>query len=150
MTHVSSNTTLFFKFFVPVFWTVFFIAFFIGLLITDIDYVVNVPMFLARVFVAGFVIIGVLIFYLFIFPLKRVEMNPEYFVVTDYFKNYKYSYDSINSIEERDWYFFRSYTIILKESGSFGKKINFIGSRKRFPKFREANPEQFAGIYRGL
>ena len=77
-------------------------------------------------------------------------MNPEYFIATNYFKNYRYSYDSIESIEERDWYFFRTYTIILKESGSFGKKINFVGSRKRFRKFREANSEHFVGIYRGV
>jgi len=150
MTHVSSNATLFFKFFIPIFWTVFFTAFFIGLLISEVEYIGNVPMFLARVFSLGFVAIGVLFFYLFVLPLKRVEMNPEYFIVTNYFKNYKYSYDSIESIEERDWYFFRTYTIILKEVGSFGRKINFVGSRKRFPKFREENPEQFSGIYRGI
>ena len=150
MTHASSNATLFFKFFIPVFWTVFFIAFFIGLLISDVEYIGNVPMFLARVFSIGFVAVGALFFYLFVLPLKRVEMNPEYFIVTNYFKNYKYSYDSIDSIEERDWYFFRTYTIILKESGSFGKKINFVGSRKRFPKFRMENPQLFSGIYRGV
>jgi hypothetical protein len=107
-------------------------------------------MFLVRVFVAGFVLVGIFVFYLFIFPIKRIEMSPEYFVATDYFKNYRYSYESIQSIEERDWYFFRTYTIILKESGSFGKKINFIGSQKRFSKFRKENMEKFAGIYRGV
>jgi len=150
MTHVSSNATLFFKFFIPVFWMVFFTAFFIGLLISDVEYIGNVPMFLARVFSIGFVAVGALFFYLFVLPIKRVEMNSEYFIVTNYFKNYKYSYDSIESIAERDWYFFRTYTIILKESGSFGKKINFVGSRKRFPRFRAENSQYFVGIYKGI
>ncbi len=150
MTHVSTNATLFFKFFIPVFWTVFFFAFFIGLLISDVEYIGNIPMFLARVFAIGFVVVGALFFYLVVLPLKRIEMNPEYFIATNYFKNYRYSYDSIESIEERDWYFFRTYTIILKESGSFGKKINFVGSRKRFRKFRAENPALFEGVYRGV
>jgi hypothetical protein len=150
MTHVSSNANLFFKFFIPVFWTVFFTSFFIGLLISDVEYIGTTPMFLARIFAAAFVVAGALFFYLFVLPLKRIEMNSEYFIATNYFKNYKYSYDSIERIEERDWYFFRTYTIILKESGSFGKKINFVGSRKRFRNFREANSAHFEGIYNGV
>ena len=149
MTHVSSNANLFLKFFIPIFWTVFFTGFFIGLLISDVEYIGELPMFLARVLAIGFVLIGALFFYLFVLPLKRIEMNPEYFIATNYFKNYRYSYDSIESIKDRDWYFFRTYTIILKESGSFGKKINFVGSRKRFRKFREENLAHFEGVYKG-
>lgn len=149
MIHTSSNSTLFFKFFIPVFWTVFFTSFLIGLFISEAEYIGNMPIFLWKVFNLGFIMVGLLFFYLYVLPLKRVEMNAEHFVVTNYFKNYRYSYDSIEHIKERDWYFFRTYTIILKEAGSFGKKINFVGSRKRFPKFREAHPQHFADIYQG-
>lgn len=151
MTHVSSNSTLFFKFFLPVFWTVFFTAFLLALLFfTDADYVGQVPMFMARVLNVVFLAAGLTFFYLYVYPLKRVEMHPDYFIVTDYFKNFKYTYQSVASIKERDWYFFKIYTVVLKEAGSFGRKIHFIGSRKRFKKFRAAHPALFADIYRGL
>ena len=107
-------------------------------------------MFLARVINVVFILAGVLFFYLYVMPLKRIEMGENAFVVTNYFKNYQYTYDSIESIKERDWFFFRIYTIILKETGSFGRRINFVGSKKRFSKFREAHPENFVGLYQGI
>lgn len=140
MINISSNSTLFFKFFIPVFWSVFFTAFLIGLFIADVEYIGEIPIFMARVAAFVFLAAGLLFFYLFLFPLKRVEVGAENFIVTDYFKNYKYTYDSIEKIAARDWYFFKTRTIFLKSPGSFGKKIHFISSRKRYKKFTEAHP----------
>lgn len=150
MTNISSNATLFFKFFIPVFWLVFGTAFLIGLLLGDAEYVGEVPMFGARVINLVILLLGLLFFYLYVFPLKRVEAGPEFFIVTNYFKNYRYSYDSIEHIEERDWFFFKTFTIVLKERGSFGKKIHFVGSGKRFGKFRAAHPELMARVFKGV
>lgn len=149
MIHVSSNTTLFFKFFLPVFWAVFFGAFFIGLFFIEEEYIGNIPVFLFKVGAGGFWLLGLFAFYSIIYPLKRIEMGEDKFVATDYFKNFQYSYESVQTIEENDWLLFKAYTIVLKEKGSFGKEMTFIGSNKRWPRFRAAYPRLFASIYKG-
>jgi hypothetical protein len=88
-----------------------------------------------------FFALGVALLYWALMRLKRVEMDAEYVYVTNYFKTYRYSWDSLEKIEESDYLFFRSVHLFLKTAGNFGKKITFVASRKRFNEFLIDHPE---------
>ena len=68
-------------------------------------------------------------------------------MVSNYFKNYKYPWLNVENIEERDFVIFRTIHIVLKDPGTFGKRITFVASRRKFNAFIKENPhlfEQFA------
>ncbi len=128
---ISSSLTLFFRLFLPTFWTVFFGAFTIGLLLTS-----QLPAVLDNIYFR----IGLILFYLsglvFLYftclQLKRVEIDPDFVYVTNYLKTYRYPFHNIESITETNLGLFHLATIRFKEKGSFGKKIHFLESRFKF------------------
>lgn len=77
------------------------------------------------------------IFYLAFGNLKRVEANESYVYVTNYFKTVRYQWDAVAQVELAG----RTGTLILKEAGTFGKRIRFIASLARMRRFKEALPE---------
>ncbi|TVR84559.1 MAG: hypothetical protein EA409_00670 [Saprospirales bacterium] len=84
-----------------------------------------------------------LIIYLTIFRLKRVEMSREGVFVTNYFKTVKYTYDSIDSLGYKDYYFFKVGFIRLKDKGVFGSTILFLLKKKYLEDYIQANPDLF-------
>ena len=141
MTRVSSNLTLFFKVFLPVFWVVFFGASTIGVFFLEEEYVGDIPMFIFRIGVLLFFILGVITLYFTFWQWKRVEMNTEHLIVSDYFKNYRYTWDSVESTEIRDWMLFKTIRITLKAKGAFGRKLTFMASGRNWKKFAEGKEE---------
>lgn len=126
MTRVSANTTLFWKIFVPVFYTTIFgllalvIVFDLGAnfsifsnLYVKISYLL---MFLSLI---GFM-------YFTIIQLKRVEFDKDRFIATNYFKTYQYAFDDIKAYKTYDFIIFKLHSIHLKAKGKFGSKIRFI------------------------
>ena len=128
---ISSSLTLFFRLFVPIFWTVFFGAFTIALLFAS-----HLPAALDTVYfrvgIVVFYLLGLAFLYFTLLRLKRVEIDPDFVYVTDYLKNYRYPFHNISSIKEINLYLFYLCTIRFKEKGSFGKKIHFLESRIKF------------------
>lgn len=143
MQQVSTSLTLFLKIFIPVFWTVFFFAFTLAVWNLDVDFFGNIPIQTFRIGMAVFLLLGVLFFYWSVLRLKRVEMDEDFIFVTNYFKNYKYPWHNIAEIKERDFLLFRTIHLILKEPGSFGKKITFVASRRKFNTFIKEHPHLF-------
>ena len=141
MYQVSSNLTLFFKFFIPIFWVAFFGALTIAVFVQDVDYFENIPAFLFRLGMFVFLVIGALILGFTFFQLKRVEMGAEHIYVTNYFKTVRYTWDSVDAISVSDWLLLKTSRIQLKEAGTFGKKMRFVLSRKRFRAFLLQYPE---------
>ncbi len=128
---ISSSLTLFFRIFVPVFWTVFFGALTIGLLVTSqLPQVFDNLYF--RIGLVVFYLSGLIILYFTLLRLKRVEIDPQYVYVTNYLKTYRYPFHNIESIREYNLILFYLATIRFKEKGSFGKKIHFLESRIKF------------------
>ena len=128
---ISSSLTLFFRIFVPVFWTVFFGALTIGLLVTSqLPPVLDNLYF--RIGVVVFYLSGLIILYFTVLRLKRVEIDPQYVYVTNYLKTYRYPFHNIESVQEYNLILFYLATIRFKEKGSFGKKIHFLESRIKF------------------
>ena len=140
MQRVSSNLTLFYKFFVPVFWTVFFGAVTLAVLLTDYAYVGNIPRGTFQLLVVAFFLSGVLLFAFTLLRLKRVEMSPDFVYVTNYFKNFRYPYQNIEKLEINRFLLFYIATLHLRQAGSFGRKITFVANYYRLRDFLDNHP----------
>mgnify|MGYP006284167867 CR=1 FL=1 len=141
MERVSTNLTLFYKFFIPVFWLVFMGSITGASLIYSFDYIGNMPANTFRLIMIFVFLSGALSLYLTLLPLKRVEMSEDFVYVTNYFKNFRYPYHNVESIQVSTFLFFKVASLRLREAGSFGKNILFIPSGQRFKAFFEAHPD---------
>ena len=107
MERVSSNSSLFLKIFIPTFWLVFFGLFTLMTVITENEN----PVFNTIEYKISIIIlylIGALVMYWSFIKLKRVEMGPKAFSVSNYFKTYQYSYGSIDFFRENNYFIFRT------------------------------------------
>lgn len=140
MQRVSSNLTLFFKLFIPVFWAVFFGAFLIALFIEKEElFSTNTSNF--RIGAVFFYVSGLVTYYFLFFKIKRVEFSEEHLYVTNYFKTVRYSWPSIASINNTKFLIFTIVTLHLNKPGIFGKSMTFLASRRNYKKFMEEHPE---------
>ena len=143
MQRISSNLTLFFRIFVPTFWTVFYGLFTFVMLFSQ-DSTLNVfQSDWLKYSNLLFYLSTLLIMYLTIFRLKRVEMSRDGVFVTNYFKTVKYTYDSIDSLGYKDYCFFKVGFIRLKDKGIFGSTILFLLKKKYLEDYIQANPDLF-------
>lgn len=135
MIRLSSNTTLFYKLVLPIFFTVLYGLLTMFLLLADgapfgeYDWVryTNLAFYMAMVF----------IFYKSVFQLLRVDCGLDHFVVTNYRKAFRYSYDAIAEFEIENLLFFSVGTIEFKSSSNFGKSIIFLLDKKNLIKIQE-------------
>ena len=140
---VSTNLTLFLRIAFPVIWISFFGAFTFLALVMRID---EVPMMQSLYFKTGllvFFLIGLLFLRFTVMRLKRVDMATDYFLVTNYFKTYRYTFDSLQDIDELDFLFFKVVKLTLREKGAFGKHLYFLPSKRLWNDFIKANPYLF-------
>lgn len=140
MYRVSTNLTLFFKFFIPVFWIVFFGSFTLAVFAygAELGSLFGRPSFKWGT-LASFSG-GVLLLALTLMRLKRVELNEDFVYVTDYFRSYRYPWHNIAAIEESDFMFIRLVRITFKTPGKFGRRIRFMASHRLYAAFWAAHP----------
>jgi hypothetical protein len=140
MQRVSSNLTIFFKLFIPTVWIVFFTIFTISIFTIDGQ---SLPFLTSPIFKYPF-LVGYLIFFALIYftiiQLKRVEMGPEYYFVSNYLKTYRLIYDDIESINIIPLGRLQIMTLKLKAKGSFGQKITFLASKQLYGLFLKMYP----------
>lgn len=141
MQRISTNATLFFKFFIPVFWLVFFGAFLLAVFTQGAEVASIFGNTGFRIGAVSFYLSGIILFYFTLFPLKRVEADDESVYVTNYFKTYRYSWDSVASVTASGFLLFLVANIHLKEKGGFGKKLPFIASKKLYREFWAEHPD---------
>lgn len=141
MQTVSSNWTLFLKLCLPTIYITFLGAFTMAMFFTEVQFVGPLPAHIFRLILLGILLVGVLFLYWSVMRIKRVAMDEHFVYATNYFKNYRYPYHNIEKVVEKDWLFFRTIHVSLKEPGSFGKKISFIASKKRLNAFLVDHPE---------
>lgn len=138
--NVTSAATIFWKFFFPTFWIVFFSTLTLGLIFAEVK-----PTTIPKSAFTGLMCVtlglGIFLFYLTIIRLKKVEMDPEFIYVTNYFKWFKYPYHNIERISQRDLVLLKVVTIKFKEKGHFGKKIFFLANHRELNEFLKENPE---------
>lgn len=131
MERVSTNLTLFFKFFIPIFWIVFVGAFTVALQFTPMGYVSGISPTTFRLLLILFFAVGVVVLSFTLLRLKRVEISPDFVYVTNYFKNVRYPYHNIENISISRFFILTFVKIQLKVPGSFGKSFFFIASTER-------------------
>ena len=141
MQRVSTNLTLFYKFFLPIFWIVFFGSMTIAALFSEQSIFGEIPGLPFRIGILLFFLSGVAMFGFTLMRLKRVEMSDDHLYVTDYFKHLRYPYGDIEKIAESEFLVFKVVTIHLKASGTFGKKFTFLASRDRYADFWKQHPD---------
>ncbi len=138
---ISSNLTLFFKFFLPIFWVVFFGAFTVAVFAYDYEYYGNIPGKAMRwgtfLFYAG----GVTLIVMTLWRLKRVETGADFFYITDYFRHRKYPFTGVAKLTETNLFLFKIVNIHFNAAGTFGKRIFFIASGQSYRKFLNEHPE---------
>lgn len=146
MIRVSSNFTLFFKLFIPVVWIVFFTLFTGALFLASEQ---QLPFLTSPAFKFPF-LFGYLLFFALlrytVMPLKRLEMGPEYYVVSNYFKTYKLAYEDIDAVRIYPLGRLQIMIFELKGAGSLGRKLTFLGSRQLFEIFCTQYPETGAQV----
>jgi hypothetical protein len=129
MERLSSNATLFFNLFLPVFWSVFFGAFTLGIFLADEIYVRFLPIASFRWAMLFFYFTGISVLYFTFLRIKRVELDSDYLYITNYFKTARYPIASLEQLEWRRWFLFSIGIIHLKVKGIFGQRIIYL-SRK--------------------
>ncbi len=138
---VSSNMTIILKLFLPTVWIVFFLSFTVAVWLADeANYGTMSPQDL-RMILPVFLLVGIALLYWSVMRLKRIEMDATHLYATNYIKTYRYSYDSIEKIREKDFLFLRTVHIYLKQKGNFGKKMTFIASRFHLQDFLTQHPQ---------
>jgi hypothetical protein len=141
MQRLSSNSTLFFKFFIPVFWIVFFGAFTGACLLYKFDYFGNVPANVFRTGVVLFYLTGVVVLGLTLMRLFRVEADEHFIFVTNYFKASRYPFHNIKKVQERYFLSLLLVSVYFKEPGQFGKRVTFIANKRLYNDFWDALPQ---------
>ena len=139
MIRLSSNATIFYKIFIPVFFTVFYGLFTIFIwrnpssMMDDFKWfpLSNTLFYLAVVF----------ILYKSLWQLKRIEAGKDHIIITDYRKAYQYSWDSVDSMIVTNYLLLKVVHFFFKEETSFGRNIPFIYDLKGFKELKEKYPD---------
>lgn len=126
---VSSSWTLTLKLLLPMFWFCFFGGMAIGLFFVE-DEVFREPLTpdTARLIMVSFVVSTLGLYYLTFRPIKWVALDETHVYVSNFFKSYQYTYDSIERIEETKVLFWNRITLHFHQSSQFGSSIVFFGS----------------------
>lgn len=140
MVQFSSNKTLFFKVFLPIFWIVFFGAASLSTFFVEQEYVGEIPIFAFRIISLAFFALGAYFLIRYFVSLKRVELDSEALVVTNYFKAYKYKIEDLESIVIWDFLLLKFAGLNFKSKTSFGQQIRCLTSTRRLNKVLEAHP----------
>ncbi len=141
MQRVSTSATLLLKFFIPTFWIVFFGFVTLSFFFVEFDFKGRIPASYMQIAFASIYILVLFMMWRTIMSIKRIEMDEEYIYVTNYFKTFRYPYDSIESVKEQDYLLLKTLSFNLKEDGTFGKKVSCIQSQKLYRDFILDHPK---------
>jgi len=141
MKQLSSNKTLFFKTFIPIFWLVFFGAFTLSTFFMTESYIGQISIQFFRILTIVFYLIGTITLAITVMRLKRVELNASEIFVSNYLKSYKYKIEDLEQIRIQNYGIFKSMKITFKGQTSFGKKISGITSEKKLKRVLLEYPE---------
>jgi len=141
MTRLSSNWTLFYKFFIPTFWIVLLGACVAATWAMKISIFPGVSPLTFGLILTFIYVLVILLLYIFTMRLKRVEIDENYIYITNYFKNYRYPHQDVAFIENPDRSPFSISTLHLKATGSLGGKIKYLAVRGWLQEFLRKHPE---------
>ncbi len=132
MIRLSSNATLFYKIVFPLFFLVLYGLFTLFILIAE-----NGPfdeLEWIRYSNLIFYIAIVLILYKTVFQLQRIDCNEDNFVITNYRKAFRYSYDSVKEFRTENLFFWTLAIIEFKSPSFFGNRITVLIDKNNLEK----------------
>ncbi len=139
MFRLSSNATLFWRIFVPVFWTTIMVGVTLVVWFAPEHYFGGVPLESLRWAVLLILGAGLGTFWLALWPLRRVETDGKRIFVSDYFRTVGYRIEEdVDRIDVNRFLWMKVCTIHLHGKGTFGQRLKFIASRHQFAEFRGA------------
>ena len=143
-TQVSSGWTLFWKYLLPTFWFVFFgsVAIYIGFVADIVGVKPPLTASMVRVLTVSFFFTSMGLFWLTTMRMYRVDMDDDYFYVTNYFKVLRYTYSSLADIRRSRFLGIRTVTLEFHEKAYFGKTVKFLDSGRLY-RFVAEHPELF-------
>jgi hypothetical protein len=129
---ISSNTTLLYRLFLPMFVTATLIAFCCAFW-TDEDggFLSNyLPANVGNIILTSSVFIWILFAYKKLWNLRRVSIDDQNLYISDYWNTTKYSIEDIESISEHKTLWLSMAVLRLRGKGRFGRDIKFIKGRE--------------------
>ncbi|MEM9991728.1 MAG: hypothetical protein AAF738_08190, partial [Bacteroidota bacterium] len=131
---ISSNLTLFYKFFIPIFWIVLIGAITISVWVLPFR-MQGVGTLSVRLAVTGIYLAGIAFLYWAVLRLNRVEVDASYIYVSNYFKTYRYPHRDILRVARKKRPLFPIAKIYLKGKGSLGSRILFVPASALYDEF---------------
>ena len=144
--NISSSLTILLKIFFPIFWLMFFGLALIAFLNSSEAYVGGMPILWFRLLLLSFILTGALVMYLTIMKLRRVEVDKDFFYITNYRQTARYPFHNVEHLKEISYWLFKVYKLDLREPGIFGKTSIFLASNNRLQQALQLIPEMNAMI----
>jgi hypothetical protein len=125
---LSSNSTLFWRIFVPVFGTVFFTGLLVAFWVTDMDdfTIASSTFWGLRIFFTSLWFLWLILMYRTLLKLKRVDASDTHLYVTNYWTTVRYPWSEIKNTSERNRWGKKIVTFHLNNTGRFGDRISFL------------------------
>jgi len=141
MIRLSSGWTLLLRLFFPVFYLVFMGAFTVATIIQGAEVSPVFTTWIYRIGMVSLLLLGLLTIRFTVWRLLRLDASPTHFFITNYFKTFRYSRESINTIYPFNILFWQFIKIRLKEKGSFGQNLYVLLERSLWVQYLDAHPE---------
>ncbi len=138
---LSSNWTLVLKVFFPTFWIVFFGLLTLSLFIADPEDNLFPGNVTAKLIFTAIFLVFLLVLFLTVMSLKRVDADEEYIYVSNYFKTYRYKLQDIKAVKEIDFGLALILRSELHQKGAFGKKFSYLLNKATFDDYLLHYPE---------
>ncbi|MCE7922567.1 MAG: hypothetical protein DYG98_05900 [Haliscomenobacteraceae bacterium CHB4] len=124
---LSTNSTLFWRVFIPVFGTVFLSGFLLAFwLVDEDDLSLPFSMLWPRLLLLAIVIGWLWFLQRTLWRLKRVDADDTHIYVTNYWTTVRYPWHDIERIEEKKRFNRRVVNFWLRAPGKFGQVISFL------------------------
>lgn len=145
LTILSSNKTLMWRVFVPVFGTVFFSVLTLAYTLTTDDeaYTPFVPALWAKMLVATLLLGWLYFVRRTLWRLHRVDADDTHLYVTNYWTTVRYPWGDVLRMEEKHPLGRRVVNIHLRAAGRFGQKISFLPGSSYDEWMREGERVEF-------
>ncbi|MEM8583558.1 MAG: hypothetical protein AAGF87_04770 [Bacteroidota bacterium] len=142
MIRLSSNTTLFFKLFLPIFYTTVVGCITLYAWLGPEEHFEIVDRETLKWALVAVCFLGMTTLFLICWPLKRVESDDTHIYVSNYFKTvrYRWSEDVASLTSARFMLLFNIGFLELNGKGSFGQRMFFLLKKSNLKTLKEAFP----------
>ncbi len=140
---ISSSTSLIYRLFVPIFWISFWGALTLVAWFSGSTIISGSSPWAVRFGLLAILLSSAFVFWKTFWRMHRIDCSSTHIFVSTYLKNVRYSWDDVEKIELSPSRGFALSTVHLRGSGSLGKDIPFLASRRKVDIFLKENPEKF-------